>query len=164
MGTVWSPYGFFQFCLEHTFEYLVEGQPIGEQLFKQFCSKDPQLTRCIEYLSAVKKFNMATDEKCVADARSVFDEYISIRVRRGEEGGKGKREGGKGKERRERKGRLGKGGRVGREGKEGGWVGKGRREGGKGGGGRRVMVRSSQINFHNNDTSTLVTHQSPDIL
>lgn len=65
--------------IEHTFEYLVEGQPIGEQLFKQFCSKDPQLTRCIEYLSAVKKFNMATDEECVADARSVFDEYISIR-------------------------------------------------------------------------------------
>ena len=61
----------------------MEGQPIGEQLFKQFCSKDPQMARCIEYLSAVKEFNMVADEKCNTAARSVFDEYISTRVRRG---------------------------------------------------------------------------------
>ena len=70
----------FSLYSEHTYEYLVEQQPIGEQLFRQFCSNDPQLARCIEYITAVKEFNMVTDEKCVAAARSVFDEYISTRV------------------------------------------------------------------------------------
>jgi len=39
--------------LDVTYEYVVEQQPIGKELFYQFCEKDASLNNCIHFLDAV---------------------------------------------------------------------------------------------------------------
>jgi len=64
--------------IEHTYEYLVEEQPIGAELFKQFCQKDVQLSKCVEFVQELDNFKLVAEEKCAAMAQKVFDNFISL--------------------------------------------------------------------------------------
>jgi len=64
--------------IEHTYEYLVEEQPIGAELFKQFCRKDAQLSKCVEFVQELDNFKLVAEEKCAAMAQKVFDNFISL--------------------------------------------------------------------------------------
>ena len=66
---------------EHTFEDLIENQPIGMRLFHEFCQKDLLLSRCVVFLQALDELELMVDEKYAASARKTFEEYISTRVR-----------------------------------------------------------------------------------
>ena len=66
---------------EHTFEDLIENQPIGMKLFHEFCQKDLLLSRCVLFLQALDELQLMVDEKYTASARKTFEEYISTRVR-----------------------------------------------------------------------------------
>ena len=43
-------------CTDKDFNYINDAQPIGENLFKQFCHKKPHLKCCMEFLEAVVRF------------------------------------------------------------------------------------------------------------
>ena len=65
---------------DHTYEYLVEGQPIGKALFHQFCSKDLVLSRCVKFLNDLEELDIAPDEKYPASTRRLFQEYLTDSV------------------------------------------------------------------------------------
>ena len=65
---------------DHTYEYLVESQPIGDKLFCMFCQKDPQLARCTDFIQRLEELKVVADEKCAATAQRIYDEYISLEV------------------------------------------------------------------------------------
>ena len=69
----------------------MEEQPIGAELFKQFCRKDVQLSKCVEFVQELDNFKLVAEEKCAAMAQKVFDNFISLEVHRGIvwEGGRG---------------------------------------------------------------------------
>ena len=65
---------------EHTFEFIVEQQPIGHKLFLAFCERDLQLSRCMQFLHAVDELKIATDGRRQSSAQTVFDDFISVEV------------------------------------------------------------------------------------
>lgn len=65
---------------DHSYEYLVESQPIGRELFHQFCSRDPRLSRCTKFLKDLLDLELKPDEKYAASAQSVFSQYLSEEV------------------------------------------------------------------------------------
>lgn len=68
-------------CLaDHTYEFLVEGQPIGKALFHQFCGKDLVLSQCVKFLNDLEELDIAPDEKYPASTRRLFQEYLSDSV------------------------------------------------------------------------------------
>ncbi len=59
----------------------MEEQPIGGELFKSFCRKDPHLLACVKFIQEVNEFKFVADEKRAAKAQQIFDELISLEVR-----------------------------------------------------------------------------------
>lgn len=58
------------------FNYIIDCQPIGENLFKQYCHKTPHLKYCMEFLRAVNDFHMMVADKHKDSAKRIFDQYI----------------------------------------------------------------------------------------
>jgi hypothetical protein len=63
--------------LDHTYEFLVEQQPIGQELFHQFCAREHLLNQCTKFLEEVAGLKLLVDEKFAAAARSVFATYLA---------------------------------------------------------------------------------------
>uniref|UniRef100_A0A8C3P8J3 G protein-coupled receptor kinase n=1 Tax=Chrysemys picta bellii TaxID=8478 RepID=A0A8C3P8J3_CHRPI len=49
--------------IEKNYNQLCDKQPIGRLLFRQFCDTRPDLKTCIEFLDAVAKYEVSSDEK-----------------------------------------------------------------------------------------------------
>jgi hypothetical protein len=62
---------------DHTYEFLVEQQPIGQELFHQFCAREHLLNQCTKFLEEVAGLKLLVDEKFAAAARSVFATYLA---------------------------------------------------------------------------------------
>ncbi|XP_066276859.1 G protein-coupled receptor kinase 5-like isoform X2 [Branchiostoma lanceolatum] len=54
---------------------ICEKQPIGRELFRQFCKKDTKLNRCICFLNKVEEFEVTTDDKG-KDAAQILKEFL----------------------------------------------------------------------------------------
>lgn len=65
------------FTTDHSYEYLVEEQPIGEDLFHQFCHRDQVLSHCTKFLQELAALELTPDEKYSASARRLFTEYLA---------------------------------------------------------------------------------------
>ena len=65
---------------EHTFENIVEQQPIGHKLFLMFCEKDLQLSRCMQFLHAADELKIVVEGKRLAHAQTIFDDFVSSEV------------------------------------------------------------------------------------
>lgn len=65
---------------DHSYEFLVERQPIGQDLFQQFCGKDPLLSQCTKFLKDLADLELKPDEKYAASAEHVFSQYLAEEV------------------------------------------------------------------------------------
>ena len=65
------------FLTEHSYEYLVERQPIGRELFQQFCDKHLMLSQCIKFLKELADLELAPDEKYSASSHRVFSQFLT---------------------------------------------------------------------------------------
>lgn len=59
-----------------TYKYIVEQQPIGRELFRQFCDTKPELRKSVEFLDAANEYEMASDENRPDIAQQVYDKYL----------------------------------------------------------------------------------------
>ncbi|XP_029640097.1 G protein-coupled receptor kinase 5 isoform X3 [Octopus sinensis] len=59
-----------------TYKYIVEQQPVGRELFRQFCQNRSE-SKFIEFLDAVEEYEISPDEKRPSIAQMVFDKYLS---------------------------------------------------------------------------------------
>lgn len=73
----------YLFTTDHSYEYLVEGQPIGQELFHQFCQKDQVLSHCTKFLQELSALELTPDEKFSASARRLCTEYLAEGVSKG---------------------------------------------------------------------------------
>ena len=67
---------------EHTYEFVVEQQPIGADLFKQFCQKDANLAGCIKFLQDIEEFQILVDEKSPSSAHRIYEQFLKVESRR----------------------------------------------------------------------------------
>ena len=58
----------------------MEGQPIGRELFHQFCSQDSLLSHCTRFLEEVGRLELLVDEKYSAAAHNVHAQYLAKEV------------------------------------------------------------------------------------
>ncbi|TRY85764.1 hypothetical protein DNTS_031935 [Danionella cerebrum] len=63
--------------IKRDYTSLCEKQPIGRQLFRQFCDTQPKLRRCIEFLDAVAMYQVAPDEKRRDAGLNILDTYFN---------------------------------------------------------------------------------------
>uniref|UniRef100_A0A8C2G7Z3 G protein-coupled receptor kinase n=1 Tax=Cyprinus carpio TaxID=7962 RepID=A0A8C2G7Z3_CYPCA len=63
--------------VERDYTSLCEKQPIGRQLFRQFCDTQPKLQRCIEFQDAVAMYQLAPDEKRRDVGLNILDTYFN---------------------------------------------------------------------------------------
>ena len=61
----------------------MEEQPLGAELFKQFCQGNAQLSKCVEFVLELDTLQLVAEEKCAAMAQRVFDNFISSEVCKG---------------------------------------------------------------------------------
>lgn len=74
-------FSFYLFLFkDHSFEFIVEGQPIGHKLFLMYCEKDLQLSRCMQFLHAVDEMKIVVEGKRLTHAQTVFDDFVSTEV------------------------------------------------------------------------------------
>uniref|UniRef100_A0A915KT18 G protein-coupled receptor kinase n=1 Tax=Romanomermis culicivorax TaxID=13658 RepID=A0A915KT18_ROMCU len=59
-----------------TYEYIVEHQPIGKELFKQFCNREPLLQKCCLLLEALEEFDITSNEDKESFASSIINRYL----------------------------------------------------------------------------------------
>jgi len=65
---------------DYTYEFLVEEQPIGCRLFYMFCERDPELSKCVQFIEALNGFSLGTEEKAVSTANQIYEQYVSTSV------------------------------------------------------------------------------------
>ncbi|XP_034627937.1 G protein-coupled receptor kinase 4 [Trachemys scripta elegans] len=63
--------------IEKNYNQLCDKQPIGRLLFRQFCDTRPDLKTCIEFLDAVAKYEVSSDEKRKDCGLKVLDTYFT---------------------------------------------------------------------------------------
>ncbi|KAJ8317080.1 hypothetical protein KUTeg_004984 [Tegillarca granosa] len=62
-----------------TYDYIVEQQPIGRELFCRFCEKKPELARAISFLNQVTSYEVSPDEKRLTIATEMFEKYLEAK-------------------------------------------------------------------------------------
>ncbi|XP_056658341.1 G protein-coupled receptor kinase 4 isoform X3 [Monodelphis domestica] len=65
-----------RYSIEKDYNSLCDKQPIGRLLFRQFCDTKLDLKKCIEFLDAVAKYEVASDENRRDSALKVLDKYF----------------------------------------------------------------------------------------
>lgn len=63
--------------LEHSYEYLIEQQPIGGDLFRMFCSRERHLASCLAFLRALDELAIVAEEKAAGMAQKIFADFVS---------------------------------------------------------------------------------------
>lgn len=66
--------------IDHSYEYLVEEQPIGCRLFYMFCERDQTLLQCVKLLEALDNYQLVPEEKALTTAQKIYDEFIAAEV------------------------------------------------------------------------------------
>ncbi|XP_064629953.1 G protein-coupled receptor kinase 5-like isoform X2 [Lineus longissimus] len=59
-----------------SYKFILEQQPIGRQLFREFCRTKPELERATHFLDAVDSYEVAADEDRAAIATEIYDKYL----------------------------------------------------------------------------------------
>ncbi|GIY30457.1 g protein-coupled receptor kinase 2 [Caerostris darwini] len=59
------------------YSYVVEQQPIGHQLFRQFCETKPDYSKCVNFLDIVDVYEVQLDEDRADVAQEVFTKFLS---------------------------------------------------------------------------------------
>ncbi|XP_017773127.1 PREDICTED: G protein-coupled receptor kinase 2 [Nicrophorus vespilloides] len=60
------------------YEYVVDQQPIGKRLFKQWCmAKRSHYHRCLQFLEATERYEVETDEQRVELAETIKKEFMT---------------------------------------------------------------------------------------
>ncbi|XP_025095259.1 G protein-coupled receptor kinase 5-like isoform X3 [Pomacea canaliculata] len=62
--------------IQVTYHYVVEQQPIGSRLFRQFCETSPGLNKAIGFLDAVREYEVSPDEMRLGKAEELFERYL----------------------------------------------------------------------------------------
>ncbi|KAK7109223.1 G protein-coupled receptor kinase 5-like isoform X1 [Littorina saxatilis] len=62
--------------IQVNYRYVVEQQPIGAHLFRQFCETRPDLHKAIFFLEAVREYEVTPDEKRLGKAEEVFEKFL----------------------------------------------------------------------------------------
>lgn len=62
--------------IPNTYDYIVDQQPIGRELFRLYCCRKPQLARAIQFLDRVASYEVAPDEKRQEEAKEVYETYL----------------------------------------------------------------------------------------
>ncbi|CAN7943431.1 unnamed protein product [Ixodes hexagonus] len=60
-----------------SYGYIVEQQPIGRLLFRQYCQTKPHYCKCNGFLDAVDVYELQLDEDRALAAQDVFNKYLS---------------------------------------------------------------------------------------
>lgn len=64
-------------CLDIRYSYVVDQQPIGRLLFRQFCQdKKPAYHRYNLFLDAIEKYEIEMDENRTELAKDLFEQYL----------------------------------------------------------------------------------------
>ncbi|XP_059820946.1 G protein-coupled receptor kinase 5-like isoform X1 [Hypanus sabinus] len=63
--------------LERDYDSLCNKQPIGRELFRQFCETKPELRRCIRFLDTVADYEVTPDEKRKEKANEVIRRFLT---------------------------------------------------------------------------------------
>ena len=66
--------------VEHTYEFLIEQQPIGKKLFLDFCATNLNLSRCMQFLTAVEELDIVVEGKKITTARQIYEDFLSLEV------------------------------------------------------------------------------------
>lgn len=69
-------------CVDHSYEGLIEDQPIGKSLFVEFCGTDVTLSKCHNFLTALDEFALVAEEKSAVTAQRIFHDFLSPEVSR----------------------------------------------------------------------------------
>ncbi|XP_076460921.1 G protein-coupled receptor kinase 5-like isoform X1 [Babylonia areolata] len=62
--------------IQVTYRYVVDQQPIGAHLFRQFCETSPDLHKAMFFLDAVREYEVTPDEKRLGKAEEVFQQFL----------------------------------------------------------------------------------------
>ena len=76
------PYTHTHAHTEHSYEYLIEQQPIGGDLFRMFCSRERHLASCLAFLRALDELAIVAEEKAAGMAQKIFADFVSRQVKR----------------------------------------------------------------------------------
>lgn len=60
-----------------TYKYIIEQQPIGEVLFKQFCDTRPEYRLAVEYLNSVNDYEITLVDCRQSHAQDIYDKFLS---------------------------------------------------------------------------------------
>lgn len=60
-----------------TYKYVVEQQPIGRELFIQFCDLKPQYRNAVSFLEAVKEYELTSEEKRAQLALDIIGRFVN---------------------------------------------------------------------------------------
>ncbi|ESO95058.1 hypothetical protein LOTGIDRAFT_117728 [Lottia gigantea] len=62
--------------IQLNYKYIIDQQPIGRELFREFCKTKSLLSRIIDFLDAVNEYDITPDEKRLAKAEEVYEKYL----------------------------------------------------------------------------------------
>ncbi|XP_022341516.1 G protein-coupled receptor kinase 5-like [Crassostrea virginica] len=62
--------------IPNTYDYIVDQQPIGRELFRLYCCRKPLLARAIKFLDRVVEYEVAPDDKRQEEAKEVYEKYL----------------------------------------------------------------------------------------
>ncbi|XP_041370910.1 G protein-coupled receptor kinase 5-like isoform X2 [Gigantopelta aegis] len=63
--------------LQMTYKNMVEQQPVGRELFRQFCDTKSEWSRLIKFMDTVEEYELALDEDRLTKAKEIFDTYLN---------------------------------------------------------------------------------------
>ncbi|XP_064599937.1 G protein-coupled receptor kinase 5-like [Liolophura sinensis] len=62
--------------IQLTSKYIVDQQPVGRELFRQYCQTKPELTKAIRFLDDVSDYEVTPDEKRPVNAQTILETYL----------------------------------------------------------------------------------------
>lgn len=59
------------------YSFIVENQPIGRLLFREFCSNNPLYAKCNSFIDSVESYEIQVDDSLNVTATSIYQEYFN---------------------------------------------------------------------------------------